>query len=217
MPCLTILYYTAVDIVMPIPETSRTSALQVAATLQRPYREGFVKNRYIARTFIMPVPYYSLHNHLSFSLLIISHNSPLYWRVRLDLTYEPYKNQSRTLVPIPLTHALHCTALHCPALHCPALHCPALPCPVHPYPHIQLYLSSHAYAFSPSPSFSPFPSPTSSLSPSPSPSPLGTRDETQDSTFEAKHHQKRVPRKECSSYRWLYCARNDINGACTNG
>ena len=40
---------------MPIPETSRTSALQVAATLQRPYREGFVKNRYIARTFIMPV------------------------------------------------------------------------------------------------------------------------------------------------------------------
>lgn len=45
------------DIVMPIPETSRTSALQVAATLQRPYREGFVKNRYIARTFIMPVCY----------------------------------------------------------------------------------------------------------------------------------------------------------------
>ena len=43
------------DIVMPIPETSRTSALQVATTLQRPYREGFVKNRYIARTFIMPV------------------------------------------------------------------------------------------------------------------------------------------------------------------
>jgi amidophosphoribosyltransferase len=43
-----------IDIVMPIPETSRTSALQVAITLQKPYREGFVKNRYIARTFIMP-------------------------------------------------------------------------------------------------------------------------------------------------------------------
>lgn len=43
-----------IDIVMPIPETSRTSALSAAAVLKRPYREGFVKNRYIARTFIMP-------------------------------------------------------------------------------------------------------------------------------------------------------------------
>ena len=44
-----------IDIVMPIPETSRTSALACATVLQLPYREGFVKNRYIARTFIMPV------------------------------------------------------------------------------------------------------------------------------------------------------------------
>lgn len=43
-----------IDIVMPIPETSRTSALTCASTLNKPYREGFVKNRYIARTFIMP-------------------------------------------------------------------------------------------------------------------------------------------------------------------
>jgi amidophosphoribosyltransferase len=43
-----------IDIVMPIPETSRTSALQCAHVLNRPYREGFIKNRYIARTFIMP-------------------------------------------------------------------------------------------------------------------------------------------------------------------
>lgn len=43
-----------IDIVMPIPETSRTAALSCAALLKRPYREGFVKNRYIARTFIMP-------------------------------------------------------------------------------------------------------------------------------------------------------------------
>mmetsp|Transcript_4442 Transcript_4442/g.7272 ORF Transcript_4442/g.7272 Transcript_4442/m.7272 type:complete len:655 (+) Transcript_4442:211-2175(+) len=43
-----------IDIVMPIPETSRTSALQCAHVLGRPYREGFIKNRYIARTFIMP-------------------------------------------------------------------------------------------------------------------------------------------------------------------
>ena len=43
-----------IDIVVPIPETSRTSALQCASVLNKPYREGFVKNRYIARTFIMP-------------------------------------------------------------------------------------------------------------------------------------------------------------------
>jgi amidophosphoribosyltransferase len=44
----------SIDTVMPIPETSRTSALQCAAVLGVSYREGFVKNRYIARTFIMP-------------------------------------------------------------------------------------------------------------------------------------------------------------------
>lgn len=43
-----------IDTVIPIPETSRTSALECATILNVPYREGFVKNRYIARTFIMP-------------------------------------------------------------------------------------------------------------------------------------------------------------------
>lgn len=43
-----------IDVVIPIPETARTSALQTAHFLDVPFREGFVKNRYIARTFIMP-------------------------------------------------------------------------------------------------------------------------------------------------------------------
>ena len=45
---------SSLDVVIPIPETANTAAQKVSKSLKKPFAQGFVKNRYVFRTFIMP-------------------------------------------------------------------------------------------------------------------------------------------------------------------
>ena len=66
-----------VDVVIPIPETSCDVALEIAHTLDLPYRQGFVKNRYIGRTFIMPGQTQRKKSFWWYQKVIASHGADL--------------------------------------------------------------------------------------------------------------------------------------------
>src|SRR3546814_13825119 len=70
-----------IDVVIPIPDTSRVAGAELAARLGVPYREGFIKNRYIGRTFIMPD---SPQSQERFTQAVTDDNHDGSWKARED-------------------------------------------------------------------------------------------------------------------------------------
>ena len=96
-----------IDVVIPVPETSNDIALRIARVLNKPYRQGFVKNRYVGRTFIMPgqaLRVSSVRRKLNTIASRLTELTRLYVVPRLNKLSKWRERQVRRKFILPLLH-----------------------------------------------------------------------------------------------------------------